>query len=140
MVPIQLDQEGGSVRAFYPDELKKPLPGVPIPGEPHTNLLASFSAEQTARFFAGGELGEPHIPDPQLRNALKRQGARLRMALFDEVVPALVRALRHDSQTSAQRLHYLAEHARNGDAEASRMMGAMIGELLTMAMNHTDGE
>jgi hypothetical protein len=43
--------------------------------------LARFTAEQTARFFGGGELGKPKWTDPEMQRKQDRQQALLQQAL-----------------------------------------------------------
>lgn len=96
--------------------------------------IASFSAEQTARFLSGGQLGDPTYHDASIARRQCELKAKLREALYEQVVPALAQALEGNSDQARTRLLELASVARSGDPGASQLLGAMLGELLTMGL------
>ena len=106
--------------------------GRPVPAGPWKEL-ASFTPEQTARFFAGGELGRATFADPELQARQDRQRERLRSALSG-YVRILVSALREDSPQTEKRLQELSEGAMQGDPNAKRLFIAMVTELMNQAL------
>jgi hypothetical protein len=98
-----------------------------------SEIVARFSAEQTARFFGGGELGRPSWEDPETQAKQDMQRQRLRAAYARSVVD-LNAALRELSPQTADRLVELWHQARNGDPGAIRLFGAMYMELLAQAL------
>jgi hypothetical protein len=99
-----------------------------------TRTLASYSADATARFLDGGQLAKPTYVDPVLAEALKREDARIRSAMFDKIVPALIVALEPESKQTAERLRFLAVHARKGDPESTRLMALLVSVMLTRGL------
>jgi hypothetical protein len=99
--------------------------------------IASFSAEQFARYAGGGQLGRPKWADPEMQRKQDLQRERLREAL-GESVKLYVKALRELSPDTAARLQNLTEHALAGNPEAFRLWMAMYGELCEQALR-TDG-
>ena len=91
--------------------------------------IASFTAEQTARFLSGGELGPPHYHDPAVAERMRRQQIALRHA-FAACMVVLYDALREDSSQTAQRLRELWNAAERGDPQAKHLLAVMMGELL----------
>jgi len=96
-------------------------------------VIASYTPEQTARFFAGGELGKPHIHDPDTAARMERQRKDL-LAGLEGAVGHLVRALRTDSPRTADRLQQLWTSAKHGNPEARRLFPVMVAELAKQAL------
>jgi hypothetical protein len=96
--------------------------------------IASYTPEQTAAFFNGGDIGEAKIVDPQIRARMVRQHRYLRRCLFDKVAPALIQALQMESPQTADRLGALLVGAMREDPRSSQLLGVMVGELLTQAL------
>jgi hypothetical protein len=107
-----------------PDELPEPQ---------GSKVIARFSAEQTARFFGGGDLGRPAWADPETQRKQDRQRLLLRGALTHSV-QEFAEALRELSPQSSQRLMQLGQGALNGDKESLRLFTAMYTELLAQAL------
>jgi len=97
-----------------------------------SELIASYTAEQTARFFGGGEIGKPKYADPELQARVDRLQQRLLKA-FDDVVEKLSEAVVIDGQITNQRLNELWYAARRGDARSRDLLGVLINELLKQA-------
>jgi SLT domain-containing protein len=95
--------------------------------------LARFTAEQTARFFAGGELGKPKWTDPEMQRKQDRQQQLLQQALGVSVTQ-FNRALMELSPNTARRLTQLHSDALAGDGEAMRLLVAVVGELIVQAL------
>jgi len=91
--------------------------------------IASFTAEQTARFLGGGELGQPHYHDPAVAARMRHQQIALRHA-FASCMVVLYDALTEDSAQTAQRLRELWNAAERGDPQAERLLMVMLNELL----------
>jgi hypothetical protein len=105
-------------------------------GEPIGEItLASYSAEQTAEFLSGRPLGEPTIHDADLKAALAREDAQLRRVLLEVVVPHLAGVLTQDSPLTADRLTVLSEGCRDGNPDTSRLLGVLVGQLLTRGLH-----
>jgi hypothetical protein len=98
-----------------------------------SEIIASFTAEQTAEFFSGGELGKPTIHDPRTRERMERQRQDL-LAGFESAVGDLVRSLRRDSPRTADRLQQLWGSAKSGNPEARRLFPVMVAELAKQAL------
>jgi len=99
-----------------------------------TRTIAQYSAEQTAEFLDGGELGNPAYVDPVLAAALQREDAALRKVLFNVIVPTVAKALDKDSPNTASRLRELAADAKAGNARSSQLLGAVLGVVLTRGL------
>ena len=106
-------------------------PGARRPDGPWQDL-ASFSSEQTARFFAGGEIGAPAFADPEIQNGVDRQRKAMREALR-VCRPIMLRALHAESPETEGRLAALWAAADRGDQEAKRLLIAIVGELVNLA-------
>lgn len=120
-----------------PEERGILTPGTPPgPSQDGWRRVASFSAEQTAEFLRGGNIGKPEIHDPEVRARMERQHRALRKALFEEVVPELAKALERDSPQTGQRLLQLSQGAFHGDPRASQLLAVVIGELLTWGLQY----
>lgn len=98
-----------------------------------SKVIASYTLEQTAEFFGGGELGQPEIHDPELKAKWERQRGLLRHALRANV-DILATAMRDDGQNTAARLRELYAAAEAGDPKAMRLLIAMLGELIVFAL------
>lgn len=94
--------------------------------------IARYSAEQTARFLAGGDLGRPTY-SPELEAKMKEHRNRLRTA-FADCTEILTNALEDLSSHTAARLKELHEAAVNADADAMRLYITMMAELATQAL------
>lgn len=105
--------------------------GLPTPAGPFKDL-ASFSAEQTARFFGGGELGRARFTDPEVQAAQDRQRAAMREA-WRTCVPILRASLRKESEATERRLGELYSAAAAGDQHAKRLLMTMVAELVNLA-------
>ena len=93
-------------------------------------IIASFTAEQTARFLSGGELGAPTFTDPEMAATYARHQAALRDAL-DDCIVILGKALHEDSAATEQRLYELWDGVgRRNDPNAARLLGVMLTELV----------
>jgi hypothetical protein len=102
--------------------------------KPGSNIVARWSAEETAAFFATGErLPRARFEDPEVQARQDRQREALRAALRPSVT-ALGSALHRDSAETEKRLYALLEAALAGDAAAVRQFIAMYGELLAQAL------
>jgi hypothetical protein len=95
--------------------------------------IARFSAEQTAEFFGGGELGRPQWADPEVQRKQDAQRELLRAAVASST-KQMASALSRYSPESQQRLLQLSEAALAGDAKARRLFVAMYTELLAQAL------
>lgn len=95
--------------------------------------IARFSAEQTARFLAGGELGRPEYADSGVARRMENQRRELR-AGWILALEALHASLRQESAQTAARLIELRQAAFAGDPDAARLLTAMLGELLKQAL------
>lgn len=98
-----------------------------------SKVIASYTKEQTATFFGGGELGRPRIHDAELKRRMDRQRRHLRTALR-ACVNELASAMTEDGQETARRLRELHQAAERGDAHAMRLLIAMLGELVVFAV------
>lgn len=97
------------------------------------NVLASYTAEQTARFFGGGELGKPQWADPETQRKQDLQQQRLLEALGVSV--NLFRdALKEFSPQTRDRLQELWEHTQRGDPRARGLFVTMYTELMAQAL------
>jgi len=97
-------------------------------------LIASYTAEQTARFMAGGELGSPTIHDPRIADQMERS-QRMLLAAFDLSVEAVAKSMeRSQGADTARRLRELWMGTKAGDTHARRLFNAMYAQLLTNAL------
>jgi transposase len=94
--------------------------------------IARFTAEQTARYFAGGELGKPEYTDPEVRRKMDVQQARLRAAL-DASVDIYADALAELSPQTEARLYEL-HRAAGTDPQAGHLLLTMLQELGVQAL------
>lgn len=95
--------------------------------------LAKFSAEQTAAFLGGGELGRPKYADPEMQKKQEVHRAALRDT-FEVCTERLVEALHDLSPQTAERLDAWHKAAMEGDADAARMYAVMVAELAKQAL------
>lgn len=104
-----------------------------LPQRRGSEEVASFSAEATANFLSGGELGRPTYADAEVQQRMDRQRENLRIALR-QITPILCEALHQDSpQTEAHLKTHLA-NALAGDVPSYRMYCAMLAELGKQAL------
>jgi hypothetical protein len=96
-------------------------------------VIARFTPEQTARFFAGEELGRPAWTDPETQRKQDRQRELLRGALKISI-DHLAKALGELSPQTEARLLDLGSRALAGDPEAVRLFVAMYSELVHQAL------
>jgi hypothetical protein len=95
--------------------------------------IASYTAEQTARFLSGGELGPPTYHDPETAERWHRHRIAMRHA-WASAVSLLADALRPDSPQTGRRLLELWTEAENGNPRARNLLGVMLTELLAQAL------
>lgn len=102
------------------------------PGDPKS--IARFSAEQTARFLGGGDLGRPEWTDEAIVGVVqKEQRKRLRSA-FKEITPILAQALHELSPQTEQRLTQYYQAAEEGNTASYHYYLVMVAELCKQAL------
>lgn len=106
----------------------------PLPGKRDDyQTIATFSAEQTARFLGGGEIGEARYTDAEMQELANRQKALLRKA-FSEISKIVDDALDELSPTTRDRFVQLAKGAMDGDMRAIHLYGTMLAELAKLGL------
>lgn len=95
--------------------------------------IARFSAEQTANFLGGGELGRPQYTDPDLQAKMDAHREAMREA-FSQSTNFLAAGLERLSPHTADRLRALHTEAMEGNVDAMHLYITMIAELATQAL------
>jgi hypothetical protein len=101
-----------------------------------SQVIASFTPEATARFFASGdrlELGRPKWTSAETQRAQDEQRDALRAALRVSV-REMASALQKHSPTTRDQLLTLGEGALAGDPHQLRLFSAMYLELVAQAL------